>query len=348
MISSLIRSSETLNRKPWMELRIRDGALADTEAIVEIFNNREYFSSMVFSSHAGHMRNVFVNNLRATMSLIHRNRDIRPFIAEHAGEGKVCGYLLLYTDATESITGEKQALIFDYGTAQDCDEREILAPLLEKAEMAAREKHLKYMIREIFIADRKGTEFFQDARFEPEMNRVVKKAAWHDFPPRNPEPFSVRKARQEDLMFIMWLNTQCGSFIIPGNREKARHEIQYRLLNIYSGMSLAETETFSALIIDDNVKEEPAGYLLMKTDTYDDAIDERLGYVYDIAVHPDYWGKRVAQRLMKEGEHHLLRKGIIWCIGDVSQDNPRALKTAIKSAGFTLESIRWMKKLPEC
>ena len=110
-------------------------------------------------------------------------------------------------------------------------------------------------------------------------------------------------------------------------------------------MSLAETEDFAALIIEDALKNESAGYLLLKTDTCDPVTGERLGYVYDLSIHPHYWGKRATQRLMKEGENYLYHKGIPYFLGDICEDNQRALKTAIKSIGFTLERIRWMKKL---
>lgn len=88
-----------------------------------------------------------------------------------------------------------------------------------------------------------------------------------------------------------------------------------------------------------------AGYLLVKTGFQEPVTGQRLAYIYDLAVHPDHWGRRATQLLMRDVERRLAELGFDIFCGDISERNPRALKTAIKSLGFTLEYRRFGRKL---
>jgi len=85
--------------------------------------------------------------------------------------------------------------------------------------------------------------------------------------------------------------------------------------------------------------------MMLKLGSFDAVTGAWLGYVYDMAIKPEYWKTRASWRLMKETENLLIQKGIDFLLGDISEKNQRALKGALRLIGFTLERVRWMKKI---
>lgn len=322
-------------------MTIRDGSIADIGEIIRIYEGKEHFLSMIWSADPEKAKRFFVENLRNKAPLHSTDRNFRMLIAEDGG--KTVGYLILFLRLVETITGEEQAFIFDYGV--EAGHEEAAVPLIERAGGVTCEEGLKYLEVEIYNDDMKGELLYDSVGFRREIHRIIKIVEHHEFPFSESDPYKVRKAWNEDMFFLLWLNTQCASFTIPPGRDRKKEDVQFRYLRVYSGMKLEGDENLTALIIEDVRKDEPAGYLLLKTHAHDAITGEKLGYVYDIAIHPDYWGKRAAQRLMREGENALFQQNIKYCIADISDDNQRALKTAIKSTRFRAEKIRWMKKL---
>jgi hypothetical protein len=85
---------------------------------------------------------------------------------------------------------------------------------------------------------------------------------------------------------------------------------------------------------------EPLGYLLLKF-INDETTGTRLGYCYDIAVHPDEFGSGLSQHLSHEGEKVFAAEDVHVCLGDISASNPRPLKYATRSLGYDVESQTW-------
>jgi ribosomal protein S18 acetylase RimI-like enzyme len=206
---------------------------------------------------------------------------------------------------------------------------------------------MKYLTVEIFVQDEKNGRLFGELGFSREMSRIIKKVEPHEISPPSPDPFRVRKGDNDDAFFIMWLNSQSASFTIPPGRDIPKDEILLRYLATYTELPLDDNSYFEALIIEDRALMKPIGYLLLKLHYEDSLTGEQLAYIYDLAIHSDYWGKRATQRLMREAENRLAARGIAYWLGDISIENPRALKTAMKSLRFQLESERWLKKLPK-
>jgi len=327
------------------ELEIREGRPSDLEDILDIYRQKDLFLSLIWTSRDEQVRKHFTDNLTRQKDLFGAHPDLRVLVASRKSDGRTIAYLLLFLDFMEAITGERQGLIFDCGVLAEYRDSGVVQALLLKAEAAVIERKMKYIVIELFHDDLKSTAEVEGAGFRREIHRIIKKAELRPVKAPDPDPFLVRQACCEDIFFVLWLNTQCAEYIIPAGRERPRDEVQYRFLNIYSRMSLAEREEFTSLIIEDRLKDSSIGYLLFKTESSDAITGVRLGYIYDIAIHPDYWGRRATQRLMREGENYMVRKGIGYLLGDISDSNQRALKTAIKSIGFFHERVRWMKRL---
>lgn len=330
-----------------MEFTIRDGTPSDIDEILQIYLHKDLFLSMVWSSRGEEVQQHYSKNLSRQKDLFGTHPDLKVLIAERKADKKILAYLFLFLDFIEAITGERQGLVFDYGVSRECDDSGAVPALLRGAEEAVLERKMKYVVIELFHNDVKSTLEVEKAGFKKEIHRIIKKAEFRPVKSPDPDPFTVRNACSEDIFFVLWLNTQCATYIIPSGRERPRDEVQYRFLSIYSSMSLAEREEFTSLIIEDGIKDSSVGYLLFKTASRDVITGDRLGYIYDIAIHPDYWGKRATHRLMREGENFMVEKGISYLLGDISDSNQRALKTAIKSIGFSPERIRWMKRLTQ-
>jgi ribosomal protein S18 acetylase RimI-like enzyme len=331
-----------------MEHIIRSGMPSDIDEIVRIYGEKEHFFSIIFSSDYEAALQFHVKNLRKILCEATNDGAFRVFVAEMPAGGGILGYLILHIGTVESITGKTQSAIYDYGVSRGYDDMAVFQALLREAEEATVQRDIFFMVTEVFREDKRGEKIFMECGFKKEINLVIKRTAMNVINAPDPDPFRVRIACNEDIFFVMWLSTQCSSFTVPSGRDADTSEIQFEYLRVYSGMSLKETDDFAALIIEDALEDEPIGYLLLKTNSHDLVLGQRLAYVYDISIHPDYWGKWAAQRLYKEGENLLVRKGIHFCLGDISEDNRRALLAATRTAGFKLERSRIVKKLQKC
>jgi len=99
--------------------------------------------------------------------------------------------------------------------------------------------------------------------------------------------------------------------MLPG-RDTPRGEVMVRYMSAYMELKLDESELFTALIIEDRKAEKPIGYLMYKLNACDSISGDKVGYIYDLAIDPDYWGKRATQRIMREGERFLAGRGVTW------------------------------------
>lgn len=262
--------------------------------------------------------------------------------------GRIIGYLILIMEVIETITGDRQAYIYDYGVSSEFAPETVLPLLLERSAEISLNKGMRYLTLEIYAHDTGRENLFAGIGFKKEIHRITKRVTRNAIPQVTPDPYRVRQASADDIFFIIWLNSQSASFTIPPERDAPRDEILLRYMSSYVSLPIGSDEHFSALIIEDRNIFKPIGYLLLKMRYRDAVTGDLLAYIYDIAIHPDYWGKRAVHRLMKEAENMLAERGISYWMGDISAGNPRALKTALKSLRFLLESSRWLKKLPKC
>ncbi|MDQ7821185.1 MAG: GNAT family N-acetyltransferase [Candidatus Eremiobacteraeota bacterium] len=326
------------------EITVRDAVAGDLEAIISLYCRKEYFPSPVRAHAEEEHRAYAVRMMRERGHFLGNDPDLRVFMAISGGEP--AGYLMVLLNLVETITGERQALLYDYAFSDAGRGRDMMELLYGRALEVIKERGVPYAIVEVAPADRKGLELFESMGFRMEMHRIIKKAERLVITVPDPDPFVVRKAVQGDLMFVILLNQSCGSFTIPPGRDMPRGEIMVRYMKAYMELKLDENDLFTAFIIEDRAAEKPIGYLMYKLNACDSMTGDRIGYIYDLAIDPAYWGKRATQRIMREGERSLAERDITYLVGDISHDNQRALKTAVKSLHFTEESVRWAARVP--
>ncbi len=325
-------------------METREAHRGDLEEIIALYRQKEHFFSVVRNHSLKEYTEYFVGMLRQYAHFIGTDKDLKVFLAIDE-KGEITGYLMLFLNLTEAITGERQALIYDYALKEDENAGAVLNALLSSARDATLEASISYNIVEIDSRDLRGQQLFSEMGFTREINRIIRRVTKHTFLPSDQDPYYVRKAVNTDIFFILVLNSKCGLYTMLPGREATKEEVASRYLETYSRIRLEGDEFLTPLIIEDRALFKPIGYLMYKTNSCDSFTGEPIAYIYDLAIDPAYWGKRATQRIMREGENFMGDLGIVYIIGDISETNQRALKTAMKSLGYSLESVRWMRKV---
>lgn len=190
------------------------------------------------------------------------------------------------------------------------------------------------------MGDAPEEAFFAARGYSVEICRIARRLAPE--PPRD-GPYQVRRATARDQLFVMVLNSRVSPVTLPAGRDLDPEEVAARYLDVYLALDLEGNPCLEGLIAEKDGL--PVGYLLLKTGYTDEITGESLAYIYDLAIDPEHWGRRATQRIMREAETRMHARGVRILLGDISASNPRALKTAIHSLGYTLEQQRWARRL---
>jgi N-acetylglutamate synthase-like GNAT family acetyltransferase len=262
-------------------------------------------------------------------------------------EDRIVGFIALVTDSIEGITQEKQIEIYDLVIKKDVDQGEVLRLFLEEAEKICREKNIKYLVYTIQSGEKEKLELLQHHGFATQVNCIAKNLKrikkW-----RTPKPWlRIRWAKISDLIFLLSLNNVASvNYALP-HHDVPMSDVQGSFFSAYSENLLKwimNEPTFSILIAEDVEKKESIGYVMLWLGSVDGFTGEKFAYIYDIAVKQEYWGKYVTHYLMEAAEKFVIKKGLDYIAGDISESNQRALRTAIDSIKFFLERYRLVKK----
>jgi ribosomal protein S18 acetylase RimI-like enzyme len=261
-------------------------------------------------------------------------------------DGRVGGYMALVLGQKESITDEQQVTIFDF-SAPGADGPEVLAALLRVADAMAQERGEQYFV--VNIPPHATTEeaWFQQAGFSPDLVRIDRPVSTDPPPGMREDGYRTRPSDPTDLLFILYLNTLAAPFTIPPNRTRDEHFVGQRYLQIYSEMDYRPSNPKFKVLIAEKIKPViSAGFIMLQLGWRDEMTLEPVGYLYDIAVHPDHMGQHLALLLVHEGQKLLSTLGTRWLIADISATNPRPLKLALSYLGFSVMYRRWARAVP--
>ncbi|MGE0491648.1 MAG: N-acetyltransferase family protein [Vulcanimicrobiota bacterium] len=309
---------------------VREGGPEDLEALLELARTKVYYRSHLLER--GELQELTEGMLKY---LVGSDASVRVLLADDDGE--VGGYFLLKTGEVESITREPQTLIADYGLVEpDCFEA-----LLDRADEIGRQVGDRYLVvHTLYLSE--PEEWFCLAGFTAEISRTVKRIEPGARAPQHPR-FPVRRARPNDQMFIMWLNTQCSPVYLPAGREVDRLKISQGFLESYAELKIGDPNHLY-FIADDQKSGDPVGFLILQLGRLTVGRKDLTAYVYDIAAHPDFRGNGISYYLLGNGEQALGEAGGGYLIGDISMGNPIAIKTS-ESLGFHQDSRRWGRPL---
>ncbi|MHB2016029.1 MAG: GNAT family N-acetyltransferase, partial [Candidatus Xenobia bacterium] len=221
---------------------------------------------------------------------------------------------------------------------------ETLRFLLEEAATTAQRNGEAYLVVQL-DPSAEEEQLFAEAGYVPDMLHVCKRIAGTVQTGREAEHggYVVRPATEMDRMFVLHLNSLCGPFTIPPHRKTDDTEVGQRYLNYYVGLRLEGDPDFRVWIAEH--EGFPVGFIMIKIAPPDPVSGEGVGYVYDIAIHPEHQGRLLSQKLVETAEAWLQSREVALLTGDISAANPRPQRVAEKYLGFSVELRRWAKVL---
>ncbi len=260
--------------------------------------------------------------------------NFRVYLAEQEkanGGSELLGILLVVVGATDSITDQPQGVIVDFHS----ESTEAAHLLFDLGEQFCRQHHMLFLVGDLSVEEVSWEDFLQQRGYGPDLNRIILPM---NPPIRRRDRWKIRPARSTDYFFVISLNSLVNSNTIPPGRDVDANLVARGYLQAYSELKIGDDPKMPTYIAE--ADDQPIGYLMVKLSPLD-TNGKQAGYIYEISVHPDHWGRRVVDELLAAASQDLGPKGVSWITGDVSQSNIRALKTAQKQLGFHLEQRRW-------
>lgn len=308
--------------------RLRDAVPGDLPEVLRLCRERELPSLPVRGISGESRREALLEGYRSRWTFLGSDPDLHVLV--EPAEGGLAGYSVVLTGLHESITGEPQAILYDHAWRDPA----VGERLVRAAESRAR--GADYMVAEVDPAD----TFLAELGYHLEIVRIARL-----LDPQEPgeSAYRVRRARADDKLFVLVLNGKVTPFTLPAGRTLDPAVVASRYMDAYMGLDLAGDPGLLVLIVE--TVGTPVGYLMLKLGRCDEITGEPVAYIYDLAIEPAHWGRRATQRIMRDAESRLHAAGVALMLGDISADNPRAVKTSVKSLGYTVEGHRRARRL---
>lgn len=246
------------------------------------------------------------------------------------------GYVTLCVGLIEGLTNEPQAQIYELRARSEEGQR----ALLEAAEDLARSHGASFLVAQ--LAPDEEASCYQQAGYAVDIHRIARPLGVER--PADGR-YRIRPATKADRLFILWLIRHTSPNTVPAGRTISAPQMVDTYFRSYQSTDFAGDPELRTLIADHPEKPRQVGYLVVRLGLCEEPDPTPFAYVYDIAVHPDHWGRRVPHQLIRAADPMLRAEGFTTLVGDVSQANPRALKTGLKSLSFQTRSRRWAKNL---
>lgn len=238
-------------------------------------------------------------------------------------------YVILLRGESETVTGERQSRIWDWG----CDPRHFLPTLLRQAAQFGD----RYLVVRALPGEE---ESFRSLGFMPELRRLLAPMSGK----ANTSQFGIRPATAMDAFFIANLHSQSGPFYVPANRQVDLNEISLSSGAHYLSMNFGPDCPVWGRIL--TWEGKPAGYILYKLGLQIEESGSSAAYLYDISLLPEARGRMGAQILVRHTMAELAEKGVEYIVADVSVDNEQAFGIGTRSLQFEVEWTRLGMKTP--
>lgn len=312
-------------------MKIIEATASDLERVLE-FRKRKAPAALPIRGISGESRlTLLLDSYQRYWKWVGKDPHFLVLLAED-DQNVLQGILLLVVGATDSITDQPQGVIIDF----HAESPQAGNLLFEQGEAFCRKYQMLFLVGDLSVDEPEWENFLEQRGYAPDLNRIILPTS----PPiRNRDRWAIRPARSTDYFFILSLNSLVNSNTIPPGRDVDANLVARGYLRAYSELKIGDDPKMPTWIAEDG--DTPIGYLMIKLSPPDPINGKLSGYIYEISVHPDRWGRRVVDELLAAATRDLSPKGIAWITGDVSQSNLRALKTAQKQLGFQLEQRRW-------
>lgn len=237
----------------------------------------------------------------------------------------VAGFLVLKKRLVRGLTGDRESVIRD-SFARDVREHR---RLIEHAAEVARGYDSQFLTAEV-APDDPRRRLLEAMGFHLESHKISVPTAECRIP--EDSPYAVRPAEPEDAFLIAVLNSTMLPHTLSAGREYNLSELTFRSMGDMMAQVNRQDPKSAALVL--TLDGQMVGHLLLE-------IDERIGYIYDLALAREHWGGTAVRHLMRAGSTLLHHRNIPLFVGDVSAANRRALVVAQRALGFSVDCQRY-------
>lgn len=238
----------------------------------------------------------------------------------------VSGFLLLKRQLTRGLTGDRESVVYDHwATTAQGRQR-----LFESAVRAARGHGSTYLTHPLAPHDTSTKSLLLSLGFQLESQRISVASGEPRIPPDS--PYEIRPATEEDAFMIGVLNSTMLEHTLAAGRQYDMADLTMKSMGAIMSHVARRDAHSAGLVLTKNGT--MVGHLLLE-------LNERRGYIYDLALEQEHWGGTAVRHLMRAGSLLLHQRQIPLFVGDVSAGNRRALVVAQRALGFQVDFERW-------
>ena len=147
---------------------------------------------------------------------------------------------------------------------------------------------------------------------------------------------AIRDATRSDLRFMRRLGLDSVLHGVPYGRDVSNSAVRARMRETLA--NLEPDEDTAILIAYDQETEKPIGYIVLELRVPDTATGDAQSSIFDLAVHPRYWGTPAVRLLVHEAAKRTAAEGLSFMVGEVTAHNQRTYLQALR-LGFELERL---------
>lgn len=237
----------------------------------------------------------------------------------------VTGFLLMKRQLVRGMTGDRESVIYDFYTPSGAE----VGGLFDVAIEASKGYGSQFLTVQVLPDDSPTVGMLKSRGFELESYRISVASG----EPRIPEnsPYEVRPAGKDDAFLIGVLNSTMLGHTLAAGREYDMGTLTVQSMGAVMTQVTRQDDGCAGLVL--TLDGKMVGHLLLE-------LNDRMGYIYDLALEREHWGGTAVRHLMRAGSRLLFEKKIPLFVGDVSASNRRALIVAQRALGFKVDCER--------
>lgn len=256
-----------------------------------------------------------------------RPEDFPAFVVTE-NEGPVLAWILLDRLAKERFQAHPLCRIWDLHLPHKRREQ-LLDGLLQAASPAS---YGRSLVVQLPAQARDWILCFEARDFQLQMFQIGRPVERHSMETPRVKQFRVRRAKQRDSLLLQLLCTQNLEYTLVEGQQDELESLSGSMLEALGSLDFDDPEIL-VLIADDIKKRRSVGYIVVYL--------QQPAFLFDMSVRREYWGRYVAQALVRGAENELAELGFSYLYADVSARNRRSYLTAVRSLGFKTLSQRW-------
>jgi len=154
----------------------------------------------------------------------------------------------------------------------------------------------------------------------------------------------ITRAKKEDLPRLIDLAVRMIPYSISSLRPAEVEQVkEYRRRDLLYLYELIKKPNYGIFMAQDEAG-NLLGHIIVGAQQIESATGQEQGWVFDLSVEEEYWGKGVAAKLQQEAENFVRAFGHKFLGLGVTSDNIRALKFYQKM-GYREERKKMLKKI---